>query len=298
MTFLAKFYGAYGNIVDLCLLNGILAYGVYLALSANMFTLGTGGFMAVGAYCAVYLTMQLQAPFAIAVVAGGALAALAAAAIGAPVLRLRGDYFMLATFSFTEVVRVIALNWESVTGGATGIVAIPDYTSTPALAALLLVTVALVYALRRSRHGRAIDAIRHDDTIAEAMGVNVFRYRMALFVASGFISGVCGGLAAHLNFFIGPTDFGLLRSVDALASPILGGVNALLGPVTGAVITTVLPEALRFSNQLREILMGALILVAALYLPGGAASLFRRRRPGAPAPSSPLAKILLAGATR
>lgn len=294
MTFLTDIYSAYGNIIDLCLLNSILAYGVYLALSANMFTLGTGGFMAVGAYCAVYLTMQLEAPFAVALLAGGALSGLAAAAIGAPVLKLRGDYFMLATFAFTEVIRVIALNWESVTGGATGIVAIPNYTNTWLLGGLLIVCAVLVHALRRSRHGKAIDAIRHDDTIAEAMGIHVVSYKMALFVVSGFIAGVCGGLAAHLNFFVGPTDFGLLRSVDALAYPILGGVNTLIGPVIGAVITTLLPEALRFSNQLREILMGGLILAVVLFLPGGMMSLFRRKPRGA----APAAGAQTVGAQR
>ena len=121
MAALDAFLASYGNLVNLCLLNTLLAYGVWLALAANMFTLGTGGFMAVGAYCSVYLTMQLGAPFAVAVVAGGLLAAAVALVIGAPVLRLRGDYFMLATFAFTEVVRVIALNWDAVTGGAIGI---------------------------------------------------------------------------------------------------------------------------------------------------------------------------------
>jgi branched-chain amino acid transport system permease protein len=80
-----------------------------------------------------------------------------------------------------------------------------------------------------------------------------------------------------LNFFVGPTDFGLARSVDALTYPILGGVNSLAGPAIGAVFTTVLPEALRFSNQLREILMGALVVAIVLFLPGGAMSVLKWR---------------------
>ncbi|MFG1343733.1 branched-chain amino acid ABC transporter permease [Xanthobacter autotrophicus DSM 431] len=288
---LDAFLASYGNLVNLCLLNTLLAYGVWLALAANMFTLGTGGFMAVGAYCSVYLTMQLGAPFAVAVLAGGLLAAAVALAIGAPVLKLRGDYFMLATFAFTEVVRVIALNWDQVTGGAIGIYGIPRYTETWQLVLLVAIAIYFVYALRRSYFGRSIAAIRQDDVMSQAMGVNVFAQRLSLFVASGFVSGGVGGLAAHLNFFVGPSDFGLLRSVDALAYPILGGVNALLGPLVGAIFTTILPELLRFSSQWREILMGLLILAVVLFLPGGAMSLLRfRPRPRAVAQAAATAR--------
>lgn len=277
-----SFMASYGNIVDLCLLNTLLAYGVWLALSANMFTLATGGFMAVGAYCSVWLTMKLGVPFAIAVPAGALLASFVALLIGAPVLRLRGDYFMLATFAFTEVVRVIALNWDSVTGGAIGIVGIPRYTQTWQLLILVVIMIYFVHALRSSYFGRSIAAIRQDDVMSQAMGINIFSQRLSLFIASGFVAGGVGGLAAHLNYFIGPTDFGLLRSVDSLAYPILGGVNALFGPILGAVFTTILPEAMRFSSQWREILMGLLILLVVLFLPGGAMSLLTaipRRQP-------------------
>ena len=273
-----QFLASYANIIDLCLLNSLIAYALFLSLSANMFSLATGGFMALGAYCSVYMTMQLGLPFAAAAIAGAILAAAAAALIGAPVLRLRGDYFMLATFAFTEVIRVIALNWDSVTGGALGIVSIPRYTQTWHLVLALIVAIYLVHTLRGSYFGRAIAAIKQDEIVAKTMAVNVFKYRLLLFVASGFMCGTAGAFAAHLNYFVGPGDFGLLRSVDALCYPILGGVDALFGPVVGAVFTTLLPEALRFSNQLREILMGGLVVAIVLYLPGGALSVFKLRR--------------------
>ncbi|RZN31960.1 branched-chain amino acid ABC transporter permease [Bradyrhizobium sp. Leo121] len=276
-AWISQFFASYSNIIDLCLLNSLVGYGLFLALSANMFSLATGGFMALGAYCSVYCTMELGFPFAPAVFAGALLAALGAAAIGAPVLRLRGDYFMLATFAFTEVIRVIALNWDSVTGGAIGIFSIPRHTETWHLALAVAVVIYVAYTLRRSYFGRAIAAIKQDDVVAQSMGVNVFMHRLSLFIASGFICGAAGALAAHLNYFIGPGDFGLVRSVDALTYPILGGVNALAGPLIGAIFTTLLPEALRFSNQLREILMGALVVAIVLYLPGGAMSVFKLR---------------------
>jgi branched-chain amino acid transport system permease protein len=273
-----QFLASYSNIIDLCLLNSLIAYALFLSLSANMFSLATGGFMALGAYCSVYMTMELGLSFAAAALAGAVLAGAAAALIGAPVLRLRGDYFMLATFAFTEVIRVIALNWDSVTGGALGIVSIPRYTQTWHLVLALIAAIYVVHTLRGSYFGRAIAAIKQDEIVAKTMAVNVFKYRLLLFVASGFMCGTAGAFAAHLNYFVGPGDFGLLRSVDALSYPILGGVDALFGPVVGAVFTTLLPEALRFSNQLREILMGGLVVAIVLYLPGGALSVFKLRR--------------------
>ena len=276
--FFTEILSSYGNVIDLCLLNILLAYGVWLALSGNMFTLGTGGFMALGAYGSVFLTTQLGVPVGVAALVGGLLAGVAALVIGIPVLRLRGDYFMLATFAFTEVIRVIALNWESVTGGAIGIVGIPRYTETWQLALLAVVAVYSAYALRSSYFGRSIAAIRQDDVMSQTMGINVLAHRLTLFGASAFVCGIAGALAAHLNFFIGPTDFGLLRSVDALSYPILGGFNALFGPMVGAIFTTLLPEFLRFSSQWREILMGLLVILVVLYLPGGAMSLLQGNR--------------------
>jgi branched-chain amino acid transport system permease protein len=292
------FYASYSNVINLCLLNSILAYGVFLALSANMFTLATGGFMALGAYCSVYLTMQLGLPFGAAVLAGAALAALAAGLIGVTVLRLRGDYFMLATFAFTEVVRVAALNWEDLTGGALGIVGIPQYTETWQLAVLLAALILLTLSLRSSYIGRAIAAVRRDEVVAQVMGVDVFSYRLWLFAGSGFVTGGAGALAAHLNFFIGPNDFGLARSVDALTYPILGGSNAIAGPITGAVFSTLLPEITRSSAQAREILMGALVLAVVLFLPGGITSLFRRRKIARPFRIAPSLQPAKAESTR
>ena len=101
------------------------------------------------------------------------------------------------------------------------------------------------------------------------------RLKLAIFTASGAVAGLGGGLAAHLNMFVAPGDFGFLRSVDAVVAPVLGGVGHLFGAVIGATVLTVLPEALRFSAQLREILSGAAILLAVLVLPAGLTSIPR-----------------------
>ncbi|MDR2161259.1 MAG: branched-chain amino acid ABC transporter permease [Desulfovibrio sp.] len=263
---------AYGNLIDMIFLNSIIAYSVWLTLSANMFSMATGGFLSLGAYTCVYLTMQHGLPF----FAGAAAAALAATAValilGLPLLRLRGDYFALATLAFTEVVRVVALNWESVTGGALGIFNIPKYTDTAVLLIVFVLAVYFCWALEHSPEGRARRSMRRDETPAAAMGVNIFTHKLALFAASGFLAGLAGALAGHLNYFIGPNDFGLMRTIDALAYPILGGVNSLAGPALGAAVFTIFPEFLRFSNQMREIILGAVFVLAVLLLPNGLTS--------------------------
>ncbi len=275
-----EFFNAYHNVIDLCLLNSVLAIGCFLLLGVNLFSLATGGLMAIGAYVSIWLTMQQGWGFGLALVAATLAASLAALGLGSLVLRLRGDYFTMATLAFTEVVRVVALNWDSVTGGALGVFGIPKLTETWHLALLLVVVVYLVWTVRHSALGERMHAVAVDELAVSTAGYDVARIKLAIFTASGAIAGLGGGLAAHLNMFVAPGDFGFLRSFDAVIASVLGGVLNIAGPVIGAVILTVLPEALRFSAQMREILVGAVILLAVLFLPAGLASLpslLRRR---------------------
>ena len=231
--------------------------------------------MAIGAYLSIWLTMSQGWPFAPALAAAALAAALASAGLGALVLRLRGDYFAMATLAFTEVVRIIALNWDGVTGGALGVFGIPKYTETWHLAGLLGLVLYLLWAVRHSAIGDRMRAVAADELAVTASGHDVARLKLAIFTASGAVAGLGGGLAAHLNMFVAPGDFGFLRSVDAVVAPVLGGAGHLFGAVIGATVLTVLPEALRFSAQLREILIGAAILLAVLFLPAGLTSIPR-----------------------
>jgi branched-chain amino acid transport system permease protein len=186
----------------------------------------------------------------------------------------------MATLAFTEVVRIVALNWDAVTGGALGVFGIPKYTETWQLALLLAIVIYLVWAVRSSSIGERMRAVAVDELAVSTAGHDVARFKLAIFTASGSIAGLGGGLAAHLNMFVAPGDFGFARSVDAVIAPVLGGAWSIGGPVIGATILTVLPEVLRFSVQMREILVGAVMLAAVLFLPAGVASLptlLRRR---------------------
>jgi branched-chain amino acid transport system permease protein len=263
------FFYAYHNVIDLCLLNSMLAFGCFLLLGVNLFSLATGGLMAIGAYLSIWLTMQQGWSFAPALMAAIVAASLAAFGLGSLVMRLRGDYFTMATLAFTEVIRIIALNWDSVTGGPLGVFGIPKLTETWQLALLLALVIYLVWAIRNSAVGERMRAVAADEMAVSTAGHDVARFKLALFTASGAIAGLGGGLAAHLNMFVAPGDFGFLRSVDTVIAPVLGGAWNIAGPVIGATILVVLPEALRFSAQMREILIGIAMLAVVLFLPAG-----------------------------
>ncbi len=270
---MSEFLSSYENVIALVLLNGIVGIAVYLMLVVNRFSLATGGLMAVGAYVSVLATVNLDWPFGLTLLAAGATAAIVALLLGLPVLRIEGDYFALVTLAFTEIVRIVALNWESVTGGALGIVGIPTKTEIWHLALAVIVLAAAVYLVRRSWVGRVIEAIRLDEMPAQAIGINVARVRLILFVISGAICGMAGGFAGHLNHFIGPSDFGMIRSVDAVVYAVFGGLGSVFGPILGALVYTILPEALRFSAQAREIVLALVIIFAVLFMPRGLISL-------------------------
>jgi branched-chain amino acid transport system permease protein len=274
------FFYAYHNVIDLCLLNSMLAFGCFLLLGVNLFSLATGGLMAIGAYLSIWLTMQQGWSFAPALMAAIVAASLASLGLGSLVLRLRGDYFTMATLAFTEVVRITALNWDSMTGGALGVFGIPKLTETWQLALLLALVIYLVWAVRHSAIGERMRAVAADELAVSTAGHDVARLKLALFTASGAIAGLGGGLAAHLNMFVAPGDFGFLRSVDTVIAPVLGGAWNIASPVIGATILVVLPEALRFSAQMREILIGIAMLVVVLFLPAGLVGLpmMSRRR--------------------
>jgi len=270
---MTDFLASYDNVIALVLLNGIVGIAAYLMLIVNRFSLATGGLIAIGAYVSVLATTQLDWPFGLSLLAAGTAAAVVALVLGLPTLRIEGDYFALVTLAFTEIVRIVALNWESLTGGALGIVGIPTKTETWQLALVVIVLAIAVYAARRSWIGRVIDAIRLDEMPAEAIGIDVARVRLILFVISGAICGATGGFAGHLNYFIGPSDFGMIRSVDAVVYAVFGGLGSIFGPILGALVYTVLPEALRFSAQAREIVLAMVIILAVLFMPRGLISL-------------------------
>ena len=269
MDSLNNFWSIYSNLVLTLGTNGLLALSVYLTLSCGMLTLANAAFMGIGAYTSALLTMTYGAPFPVALAAGMAAPAFVAFVIGKPTLRLSGVYLAMATLAFGEVVRIALLNAESVTGGALGLNGIPQSTQGWQVALALVLTLALLWRMRRSKVGRAFEAIKEDETAAGLMGIDVSAHKMLAFVLGAAIAGLAGTLNAHLTFFIGPSEYGFDRAVDILTMAILGGVNNLTGPVVGAVILTLLPEVLRSFKDFRLVVNGFILVLIVLFLPKG-----------------------------
>jgi branched-chain amino acid transport system permease protein len=200
-----NFWAIYSNLVLTIGINGLLALSIYLTLSCGLLAMANAAFMGIGAYTASLLTMNAGAPFSVALLGGMAAPTLVALVIGAPTLRLSGVYLAMATLGFGEVVRVAILNAESWTGGALGLNGIPQSTQWWHVVASLVIVLLVLWRLRRSRIGRAFEAIKEDGVAASLMGIGVLSHKMLAFTLGAAIAGLAGALNAHLTFFIGPS---------------------------------------------------------------------------------------------
>ncbi|HEX6209758.1 MAG TPA: branched-chain amino acid ABC transporter permease [Methylomirabilota bacterium] len=249
-------------------INLILALSLYFPLSAGQLSLGQGGFMAIGAYVASWLTAAQGWPWPVAF----ALAALAAGVVGAlvglPALRVRGIYLVLLTMAFGEIVRVFFLNFAP-TGAAQGFRGMPFATSLPLVAGLALVVAVLAARTAGSRMGRAFAAINRDELAAEVIGVDVVRAKLASFTVGAVVAGLAGALWAHYVQFIEPEEFGFARSVMPFTFVVVGGIETFWGAIAGAAVLTLLPEWLRFLKEWRLALYGLAMLAVMIVRPQG-----------------------------
>jgi len=257
------------RVFNLCAIYVILALSLNLLNGfTGLFSLGHSGFMAVGAYVCALLTMppelkemnyflvpivpflkNLTLPFIPALLLGGLAAAFVGFLIGAPVLRLKDDYLAIATLGFSEIIRVLITNAQTITNGAQGLKGLPRFATTYAVwitAGLVTLFMAL---LMRSSYGRAMKAVRDDELAAEAMGVNVFKVKVTSFTVSSFIAGVGGALLGHMITTIDPKMFTFLLTFNILLIVVLGGTGSISGSVIAAIGVTILMEALRFLDE-------------------------------------------------
>jgi branched-chain amino acid transport system permease protein len=246
----------------------MLALSIYLTLSCGLLSLGNAAFMGIGAYTAALATLHLGLPFGVVLALGGLLSGLTALVIGIPTLRLSGVYLAMATLGFGEVVRVIFLNLE-ITGGSIGLSGIPMKTQLWHIVAILAVLVYGFVRLRRSKTGRAFEAIKEDETAAKSMGINTNAYKLLAFVLGAIIAGVAGGVNAHFTFFVSPREYGFDPAVDILTGAILGGTGSFVGPMIGSATLATLPELLRFLKAFRLAVNGLILILVVIYLPNG-----------------------------
>src|ERR1035437_6613024 len=193
------------------------------------------------------------------------------------VLPLSGVYLAIATIGLGEVLRGIYLNVDYF-GGALGLSGIPERAETWMIYGLLGLAVLVFWLVGRSGIGRAMEAMREDETAAQVMGVNIARYRLGALLASAMLAGVAGALDAHVSSFIGPNEYGFEPAVTILSFVLLDGIGTPFAPVLGAWVLTLLPELLRGFSDMRLVVNGVIIVLAVLFLPNGLLAMRMRRR--------------------
>lgn len=249
-------------------INIMLATSLHLIIGiTGQFSIGHAGFLAVGAYASAVMTMKLELPFIIAVLAGGVIAAVAGMVIGIPSLRLKGDYLAIATLGFGEIVRIVLLNIDYV-GGASGM-QVSHLTTWPWVFACVMITVIVIRNFTNSTHGRACISVREDETAADAMGINTTYYKVAAFVIGAFFAGIAGSLYAHNFYIIQPSNFGFLKSFDILIFVVLGGLGSLSGSVLAAILLTIVTTFLQDYPETRMIIYSLVLILMMIFRPQG-----------------------------
>lgn len=259
---------------------GILVLGLEIILGqAGLFSLGHAAFYGMGAYTSALLVLRLGFPLWLSAIGAVITSGLFGAALGFPVLRLRGDYLAIATLGFGEIFRLILVNWDSLTNGPMGLPGIPrpELFGQPfdrpmyyyLIVFFFIVSLLAAYRISQSFLGRAFRAIRDDEDAAEFMGIDITKYKILAFAVGGVFAGLAGSFYAHYITFISPDTFVYQDSATLLAMVFLGGVGTVIGPVVGAVFLVLVPEALRFLVEWRMLVVGLLMVVMMIYRPQG-----------------------------
>jgi branched-chain amino acid transport system permease protein len=274
---------------------------LYAILRMGYLSLGHAGFIALGAYTCVILSVRLGVSPWIGIVAGGLVAGLFAWGLGALTLRLRGIYFSLAVFAFGEIVTAFfrAFDWF---GGPAGIPGVPrpsffglplatHFTFYWLVLALTLLCLAVLYRLQYTRFGTALLTLKTADTerLAESVGIPAARYKTAAFTIACVVAGLMGAVHAQYLMFVNPQVFTFLTSTDLLIYAMVGGLAGFWGPVIGAAALTALGEQLFSVGYWKTLVYAAVLMLTIMVLPGGLVDLPRRLRAVRRAPARPAA---------
>lgn len=277
-------------ILQILIMSCLFATG---ALSLNLIlgytgqaSLAHGAFFGIGAYGVAILTTTYGWSFWAALPVAALSAAFIGLIVGIPALRTRGAYFAIATLCLGEIVVLIAGNWTDFTGGHNGIVGIkpPDAIPIPMLGEIsfqsqtsqyylvlvfLLFTIFFMHRLVYSLKGLTFMAIRNNEVLAEAVGINTTKAKLLSFVVANFFAGLSGGIYASLISSISPSVASLKITFDFLLYLLLGGAASLAGPILGAFVLPVLTEYLQFLKSYQMIVFGVLLVVVIIYFPRG-----------------------------
>lgn len=265
------FYNQHELLIAQIGINAILAIAIFVTFYSGQLTLANAGFMAIGAYTTVIMSLYLPTPLPVNMLVGALLAGLVSVLVGLPVLRLRGVFLAIATIGFVEALRLGVILNLPITGEGQGLHnptadplggIVPIVISLPVLAYL-------VWRLTKSRLGQAWSAIREDELAASSNGINVPLYKMIAFIISAVLAGYAGALETHINFFVDPTEYGIGRTIQILTFAVVGGTTNVFGPIVGAVFLTALPEIVRMFAAYRDVVNGIILILIIIFRPQG-----------------------------
>ncbi len=279
------------HIAILTSLNILIVNGLSIIERSGQLSFGHSAFVAIGAYSSVLMATH----FGMSPLLSGVLALILTAAIafllGGVILRLKGVYFVLVTFAFAELTRLVLLDWGGITGGASGIASIPAFelfgfsfdsrTRFYGLAiGLALLSVWLTYAIFRRPLGHAFTAVAQNAPLAESTGLSVYRLQLVAFIIGCMLAALGGVLMARYIGFISPESFSINISIGLITMLVIGGRGSLWGPLIGAAVLSPLPEFFREAVQTQHIFYGAALILILRFLPAGLVSLGRVFRAG------------------
>lgn len=269
------------RIVTVCMMYVMIAMSINLLTGfCGLMTMGHAAFWGIGAYTAAILATRYNVGMGVCMILAALIAGIFSLLLGLATLRLKGYFLTIVTLGFCEIIRLVELNSMELTRGPLGIANIPapnffgiTFSSNKAVYYIMLIlvvlTVVLVYNLVHSRIGLAVMSIRDDDLAAASMGVNVYLYKIMVFVISAMIMGVCGAFYAHYIKFVDPSSFTTNASMQMLIMAIFGGLGSIPGTILGASILTILPETIRVLSQYRNLIYGIIIVVLMMVKPDG-----------------------------
>jgi branched-chain amino acid transport system permease protein len=265
------FYNQHELLIAQIGINAILAIAIFVTFYSGQLTLANAGFMAIGGYTTVIMSLYLPTPLPLNMLVGTLLAGLISVVVGLPVLRLRGVFLAIATIGFVEALRLGVILNVPITGEGQGLKnpsADPLGGIVPILISLPILAY-VVWRLTRTRLGQAWSAIREDELAASSNGINVPRYKMIAFIISALLAGYAGALETHVNFFVDPGEYGITRTIQILTFAVVGGTTNVFGPIVGAVFLTSLPEIVREFAAYRDVVNGVILILVIIFRPQG-----------------------------
>jgi branched-chain amino acid transport system permease protein len=272
------------DLATLVLIYVMLGAGLNIVVGlAGLLDLGYVAFYAVGAYTYALLSIHLGWSFWVCLPIAGGLAATAGILLGFPVLRLRGDYLAIVTLGFGEMVRIVLINWNSLTNGSNGIARIPtpelfglSFTGTARMTFLYFVilvlaglTMLFAARIRVTAIGRAWEALREDEIACRSLGLNPTTVKLSAFAVGAMFAGFAGAFFAARQGFVSPASFTFMESAIILAIVVLGGMGSQTGLVCAAAVLVLLPEIFRDFAELRLLLFGAAMVLIMIWRPQG-----------------------------